>query len=224
MIKITGFFVCLLAGIGLYAQTPAKGKITISLLNDKKEGVENAAVELIKAKDSSLVKTALSDKTGLAEFENIPFGSYLIRSKPVNYRTAYSNAISLSADNSPVQLPALVLQPLSAELGNVTVNARKPFIQKLTDRIVVNVENSIVSAGSSAMDVATAPAPLPSAVDLAVTLSMVMPQAKGCCVRVRRAGSAGGRAPRARSRPRSECGCASRSPAAAPRSSPPACR
>lgn len=153
MIKITGFFVCLLAGIGLYAQTPAKGKITISLLNDKKEGVENAAVELIKAKDSSLVKTALSDKTGLAEFENIPFGSYLIRSKPVNYRTAYSNAISLSADNSPVQLPALVLQPLSAELGNVTVNARKPFIQKLTDRIVVNVENSIVSAGSSAMDV-----------------------------------------------------------------------
>ena len=31
--------------------------------------------------------------------------------------------------------------------------AKKPFIQKLSDRIVVNVENSIVSAGNSAMDV-----------------------------------------------------------------------
>jgi len=37
--------------------------------------------------------------------------------------------------------------------AGVTVTGRKPFIQKLSDRIVVNVENSIVSAGSTAMDV-----------------------------------------------------------------------
>jgi hypothetical protein len=38
-------------------------------------------------------------------------------------------------------------------MQGVTVTAKKPFIQKLADRIVVNVDNSIVSAGSSALDV-----------------------------------------------------------------------
>lgn len=38
-------------------------------------------------------------------------------------------------------------------MKEVVVTGRKPFIQRLSDRLVVNVENSIVSAGSSAMDV-----------------------------------------------------------------------
>ena len=38
-------------------------------------------------------------------------------------------------------------------MKEVVVEGKKPFIQKLTDRIVVNVDNSIISAGSSAMDV-----------------------------------------------------------------------
>jgi hypothetical protein len=50
-------------------------------------------------------------------------------------------------------LQPLILIQSTAELANVTVNAKKPFIQRLTDRIVVNVESSIISAGSSAMDV-----------------------------------------------------------------------
>ena len=57
------------------------------------------------------------------------------------------------ASNSPFKATTLSLQVSATQLGNVTVTARKPFIQKLSDRIVVNVENSIVSAGSSALDV-----------------------------------------------------------------------
>ncbi|MBL7742544.1 MAG: TonB-dependent receptor [Chitinophagaceae bacterium] len=153
MRKTIGVFICLSAAIIASAQTPSRGKITVNIVNDRQEAVENATVELVKAKDSSLVKIALSDKTGLSEFENISFGSYRIRSKVVGYGIKYTAPVNLSFDNALIQLPPLVLQPVSDELGNVTVNARKPFIQKLTDRIVVNVENSIVSAGSSAMDV-----------------------------------------------------------------------
>jgi iron complex outermembrane recepter protein len=151
MRKMTGFFVCLFAIISLHAQTSNKGKIAIKIVDDKQVAVENATIELVKAKDSSLVKIAITDKTGLAEFENVVFGDYLVRSKTINYAVKYSGVIHHSAENVPV--PLLILPPASAELGNVTVSSRKPFIQKLTDRIVVNVENSIVSAGSSAMDV-----------------------------------------------------------------------
>ena len=40
----------------------------------KPVALENATVELIKAKDSSLVKVAITDKNGIAEFEKISFG------------------------------------------------------------------------------------------------------------------------------------------------------
>ena len=33
------------------------------------------------------------------------------------------------------------------------MTGKKPFIQKLTDRIVVNVDNSVVNAGSTALEV-----------------------------------------------------------------------
>src|SRR5690606_3294889 len=50
-------------------------------------------------------------------------------------------------------LPNINLQRQAKQIEGVTVTAQKPFIQKLTDRIVVNVDNSIVSAGSTAMDI-----------------------------------------------------------------------
>lgn len=135
------------------AQENSRGKITATILNNQQQPVENATVELRKAKDSSLVKIAVTDKTGLAEFENIRFGDYLIKTSIVNFKTQYSTVFSLSASQNMVQVPSLSLQPGATELATVTVNSRKPFIQKLSDRIVVNVENSIVSAGSTAMEV-----------------------------------------------------------------------
>ena len=136
----------------LFAQHQ-RGIIKINVVNDQGAFVENATVELRKTKDSSLVKVAITDKNGLAEFENILFGSYLVKATFVNYIPQYSPAFILSSEQSLIQIPKIILHPGNARLANVTVNAHKPFIQKLTDRIVVNVENSIVSAGSSAMEV-----------------------------------------------------------------------
>ncbi|HEU0064975.1 MAG TPA: outer membrane beta-barrel protein, partial [Flavisolibacter sp.] len=41
----------------------------------------------------------------------------------------------------------------TGQLQSVTVVGQKPFIQKLSDRIVVNVDNSVVNVGSAAFDV-----------------------------------------------------------------------
>lgn len=130
-----------------------KGKLRATVLNDQQSAIENATVEVLKEKDSSLVKAAITDKNGIADLENIRFGEYLIRVSLLNYTTAYSGKLSLNADQPEILVPPFVLAPRAAQLGGVTVTSRKPFIQKLSDRIVVNVENSIVSAGSSAMDV-----------------------------------------------------------------------
>jgi iron complex outermembrane receptor protein len=135
------------------AQSAGRGKIKITVNNEKAIALENATIELLKAKDSSLVKVAITDKTGLAEFEKISFGSYLLKVTMVNYSTQYCPVVELSESQADLNLPPLSLQLQSTQLGGVTVTGKKPFLQKLSDRLIVNVENSIVNAGSSAMDV-----------------------------------------------------------------------
>jgi iron complex outermembrane recepter protein len=129
-----------------------RGTINLNIVNDQKGGIESATVELLKSADSTLVKTSLSDKGGSANFETVAYGSYVIRVSAVGFDTKYSPVFS-------VDQPVANLQPLTlsaktnTQMQGITVSAKKPFIQKLSDRIVVNVENSIVSAGSSAIDV-----------------------------------------------------------------------
>ena len=130
------------------------GTVSVAVFNDQRSPLENATAELLRAKDSSLVKTALSTTAGLAEFDRIAEGRYLLRISMVNFETFLSAPFEITAEQNIISLPAVNLARSAAtQLQGVTVTARKPFIQKLTDRIVVNVENSIVSAGSSAMDV-----------------------------------------------------------------------
>ena len=133
------------------AQTGNTGSITVVIKNDSQPRVENVNVELIKSKDSAIVKLGITDDKGIAEFEHIPFGSYFIKATMVNYVTGYSTLINVSS--SEKNEVTLSLNQKSTELKEVTVEGKKPFIQKLTDRIVVNVDNSIISAGSSAMDI-----------------------------------------------------------------------
>ena len=149
MKTILSLLCCVLASIA-FAQT---GKISVTIQNEKHSSVENATVELRKSKDSSLIKVAITNNNGVADFENISFGSYIIKASDVNYATQYSAPFVLSAEQSSMQLPIISLLPKSAQLKEVAVTTTKPFIQRLSDRIVVNVDNSIISAGSSAMDV-----------------------------------------------------------------------
>jgi iron complex outermembrane receptor protein len=146
-------FTMLLSVVLVSAQNNLRGKITANITNEKNAPLENATVELLKSKDSSLAKVAITDKNGTAEFDNIRTGTYIAKISFVNYTTQFTSLVTLSADQLSIQLPKISLQPGSADMKEVVVTARKPFIQRLSDRLVVNVENSIVSAGSSAMDV-----------------------------------------------------------------------
>jgi hypothetical protein len=145
--------VCIVAVVAFICVQAQRGSIRVNVVNDQQLPVENSTVEVIRAKDSSLAKAGITDKSGVAELENIRFGEYLVKVTMVNFGLEYSSAFKLSPEQPFVTLPPIRLSPRAGQLSNVTITARKPFIQKLSDRIVVNVENSIVSAGSSALDV-----------------------------------------------------------------------
>jgi hypothetical protein len=135
------------------AQDPTTGNIKVSVLTDQHLPAENITVQLLKIQDSSLVKVAITDKEGLALFENIKPGNYHLKMSAINFASQFSDAFQLSTDKPEIILPPIQISKKTEQLKEVVVSTKKPFIQKLTDRIVVNVDNSIVSAGSTAMDV-----------------------------------------------------------------------
>ncbi|MCG2613045.1 TonB-dependent receptor [Terrimonas sp. NA20] len=131
----------------------SKGTISFTIKDQRGHALENMTVEVLKKSDSTLMKTAFSGKDGYAEINNLNLGTYMIRVTGIGYTHFYSNTIELTSANASIQLPAILMTNQTAEMSAVTVTAKKPFIQKLSDRIVVNVESSIIGAGSSAMDV-----------------------------------------------------------------------
>ena len=149
MKKWISLFAFIGMALGSMAQN-TNGKISVTVKGDD-QLLENATVYLLAVKDSSLVKLSLTSKTGVAEFENIHHGQYLIKATNINFEPYHSDPFTLNAET--LTLPQVVLSRTATQMQGVTVKAQKPFIQKLTDRIVVNVENSIVSSGSTAMDI-----------------------------------------------------------------------
>lgn len=140
------FLVCIFS-ITVIAQTKNTGKISGHV------SVENATVSLLTAKDSVLVKAAVSDKDGLFEFENIAAGSYFISISHAGYQKGFSNTFAITETVFSVKVPGIILQQQTGALGEVTVQSKKPFIERKADRMIVNVENSIISTGATALEV-----------------------------------------------------------------------
>jgi iron complex outermembrane receptor protein len=135
-----------------FSQT-TKGKVTLSILNEQKSPADGATVELLRSKDSGLVKTAIADKAGLAELENINPASYLIRVTGVGLTPAYTSLFEVKTGETTT-LPVInMVAGAATQMQGITVITKKPFIQRLNDRLIVNVENSSINAGSTALDV-----------------------------------------------------------------------
>jgi len=148
MKQIFTLMTILLSCFSVLAQNTSK---ISGIVNDAEgKALAAATVSLLKTADNSLVKVAVTDKAGVYEFINIKEGTYLIAVTSVGYKRSLSKAFEVKSD---AQMPIIVLAPNSNGLGNVTVTAKKPFVETKIDKTVVNVDASPTSAGSTALDV-----------------------------------------------------------------------
>jgi len=138
-----------------FAQTGKSGgaKVSGSLLNEQGKPMDYATVSLIKATDSTLVKGALSNDNGIYTFDHITAGKYLVRATVVGYQKAISTPFTVTENATTVTAPALSMRTGSTELKGVTITATKPLIERKIDRTVMNVENSVLAAGNTALEI-----------------------------------------------------------------------
>lgn len=135
-----------------HAQTQLTSKVNGSVTGSQK-AIESASIGLLRAKDSSVVKLAVSDKQGQFEIENVKQGKYLVAVQAVGHAKYYSESFEISGTTAGYTVKAIQLQVVSRSLGNVTVTSAKPLIEQKIDRTVVNVEASVTNTGSNALEV-----------------------------------------------------------------------
>lgn len=130
-----------------YAQS-----ISGQLHNQQQESVPYVNVSLIKLPDSTNVNRILSDSTGNFKFSNLKHGKYLVKVSAMGYRPHLSHVIELTPGASLQVLGSLVLMTKDEQLSGVTITGRKPVIEQQLDRMVMNVEGTVMSEGSNALE------------------------------------------------------------------------
>ncbi len=154
MKKFFNLLVVSTIGMCSQAQTTPTGKVSGSIKDGGQQKIIDAAsVSLLKAKDSSLVKAAITDKEGNFIIENVKEGSYLVLATSVGHSKTYSNVFSISPEQLTVNVGVLQLIPQDKNLAGVTVVVKKPFIERKIDRTIVNVDAAISNAGTTALEV-----------------------------------------------------------------------
>jgi iron complex outermembrane recepter protein len=128
------------------------GKVSGTVTDASSKAIHSATVSLFRAKDSSLVKFAPTDKNGAFEFVNIKDGKYFVSASNVGYGKVASTMFEVSSSNATT-VPALIMSEQAKGMAEVTVTAKKPFIETKIDKTIVNVESAPTTAGATALEV-----------------------------------------------------------------------
>jgi outer membrane receptor protein involved in Fe transport len=146
-------FCALLTGVCCisFAQTKpsvVQGKV----LMDTGGPADAATIVLMQTADSAIINSTLADKTGSYLLVNIKPGSYLLLITQIGSSKTYAGPFNLVAGQT-FTAPNVILKQISTQLKDVTVVARKPYIQVKPGKVILNVQNSILADGNSAYEV-----------------------------------------------------------------------
>ncbi len=150
------FLALLFFVFALFFQTgfaQANGPAVSGVLIANGKSVEAATVSLLKAKDSSLVKIAVTDKDGAFLFEKAAEGNYLISIDAINFQKYYSSVFSINEQKQTFTLNDVHLKNKDAASTGVVVISKRPLIEQKIDKTVVNVDASPTNTGLTALEV-----------------------------------------------------------------------
>lgn len=147
------YFLSLLILIFFYNNTIAQTTIEGKVETEDAGTIPFVNVLLLKSSDSTLVKGVITNDEGRYSFNNIENGTYLIASSMVGYTQSYSSPFTVDKQSVDIEIPDLLLTKNVEQLNEVSIVTTRPFIEKELDRTVINVANSIVSSGSTGLEV-----------------------------------------------------------------------
>ena len=126
------------------------GSVSGRITDGQSKGLDFVNILLKSSIDSSLIKGEVTSDDGHFTFSNIHPGSYFILASMVGFEEVQSEIFNSNNDDFHI---AELQMTSGVELDEITVKAKKPFIEMQADKIIINVDNSIVNAGNTALEV-----------------------------------------------------------------------
>lgn len=120
-------------------------KISGKVVDEQNEVIPYANILLLKASDTTFIKGTSADDNGFFSLTEVEPNLYLLQASYVG-RGSEPRALDIKTD---VSLGALIIPLETNELDEVVVTAQRPKLQRLPDRLVFSVENTVVSQGTS---------------------------------------------------------------------------
>ncbi|MCB0845408.1 MAG: TonB-dependent receptor, partial [Bacteroidetes bacterium] len=107
-------------------------------------------IVLLHQADSGLVKGTISDEKGTFLIDQVKAGNYFLHIKSINYQLWYSFPFTLTSEQV---FPRIILNEKAVELDAVEIQAEKHLFEQTREGIVINVQSSMLSKGSTALQI-----------------------------------------------------------------------
>ena len=128
-----------------FAQQSISGRI----LDDKKQPIPFANVLILNTKDSSFVKGNVADLEGNFMIPEVKSNTYLLNITAIGFQKLHQKIEVLNKD---LKLENLILTPDNQTLKEVQVTAKKPLIERIGDKMIMNVEASPITSGLNGLE------------------------------------------------------------------------
>lgn len=125
-----------------YSQSVISGKVQDS----SKIDIPYCSLALLNAIDSTIFKGNGTNELGEFRFENVPKGIYFIKISYIGY--ANLNSQVFTVDSHAMVFPTFYLQTEGKNMEEVSVKAFRKTISFENGKVILNVENDIMSAGN----------------------------------------------------------------------------
>jgi hypothetical protein len=129
------------------------GEISGTVLDENRKAFPYASVSLLNAKDSTSIKGTLSSDKGTFQFGDLREGKYLVAIYVVGYKKIVKGPFSISASKFSYAVAELQMQQDVTLLQGVEIVKQKPLIERQVDKTVINVENSVLATGNTALEI-----------------------------------------------------------------------
>ena len=133
--------------------TTTYGQITGKIINKTNEAIPFVNVVLYQANDTTIVKGTNADEKGMFSLSSTKEGVFLIGISSVGYQSMFTKPITIAIQNEAVDIGVLQMADNVNALTEVVVSAKKDLIQTTPVGQVINVQSSIMTKGSSALQV-----------------------------------------------------------------------
>ncbi|NJB70895.1 hypothetical protein GGR42_001357 [Saonia flava] len=150
--KKTPLFVIHFLLIQLWGTVCVHGQIEGRVIDGEGTAIPYVNVILYQATDTTIIKGATTNEQGEFGLLHETQGEYMLGLSSLGYVTYYSNVFAMSNDPK-IDLGTMTLLENRNELDEVVLSAKKNVIQNTSFGKVINVQSSLMTKGSNALQI-----------------------------------------------------------------------